>query len=127
VPNADLDVYVYGPDGELAATSTAAGTDEHIEIDDPADGAWKVYVHGWQTIGPSSDYTMWSWIVPNATGGSLTINSAPASATPGATGTVTVGWTGLETGLTADWYLGAVSHTGPSGLMGRTFVNVDNR
>ena len=126
-PNADLDVYVYGPDGALAATSTAGGTDEHIDIDDPADGAWKVYVHGWQTIGTDSDYTMWSWIVPNATGGSLTINSAPASAVTGATGTVTVGWTGLETGLTADWYLGAVSHTGPSGLMGRTFVNVDNR
>jgi subtilisin family serine protease len=126
-PNADLDVYVYGPDGELAAISTAGGTDEHIDIDDPADGTWKVYVHGWQTIGTDSDYTMWSWIVPNATGGSLTINSAPASAVTGATGTVVVGWTGLETGLTADWYLGAVSHTGPSGLMGRTFVNVDNR
>jgi hypothetical protein len=126
-PNADLDVYVYGPDGELAATSTAGGTDEQIDIDDPADGAWKVYVHGWQTIGTDSDYTMWSWIVPNATGGSLTINSAPASAVTGASGTVVVGWSGLETGLTADWYLGAVSHTGPSGLMGRTFVNVDNR
>ena len=116
--NADLDVYVYGPDGALAATSTAGGTDEHIDIDDPADGAWKVYVHGWQTIGTDSDYTMWSWVVPNATGGSLTINSAPASAVTGATGTVTVGWTGLETGLIADWYLGAVSHTGPSGLIG---------
>jgi subtilisin family serine protease len=125
--NADLDVFVFGPDGALAATSTAAGTDEHIEIDDPADGAWKVYVHGWQTVGGSSDYTMWSWAVPNATGGSLTITSAPASATTGATGTVTVGWTGLGTGLTADWYLGAVSHNGPSGLMGRTFVDVDNR
>ena len=126
-PDADLDVFVFGPDGELAATSTAGGTDEHIDIDDPADGEWKVYVHGWQTVGPSSDYTMWSWIVPNATGGSLTVDSAPASAVTGATGTVTVSWAGLGTGTTADWYLGAVSHTGPSGLMGRTFVEVDNR
>ncbi len=125
-PNADLDVYVVGPNGEEFA-STAGGTAELVDIVDPADGTWKVYVHGWQTVGPDSDYTMWSWAVPNAPGGSLSIGSAPASAVEGATGTVVVDWSGLGTGTPGDWYLGAVSHTGPSGLMGRTFVNVDNR
>ena len=77
------------PAPPAAPTSTSTSTTRPT-------GTWKVYVHGWQTIGTDSDYTMWSWIVPNATGGSLTIDSAPASAVTGATGTVTVGWTGLE-------------------------------
>jgi hypothetical protein len=70
---------------------------------------------------------MWTWAVPDATGGSLQIDSAPSSAVNATTGTVQVSWSGLTTGTTGDWYLGAVSHTGPDGLMGRTFVNVDNR
>ena len=40
---------------------------------------------------------------------------------------VEAGWSGITAGTTGDWYLGAVSHTGPSGLMGLTIVNVDNR
>jgi hypothetical protein len=45
----------------------------------------------------------------------------------GTTAPVTVSWSGLTSGTVGDWYLGAVSHTGPDGLMGLTLVNVDNR
>ena len=120
----DLDVYVYDPNGELYATSTRGGTDEQVDITSPMDGTWSVYVHGWQTIGADSDYTMYSWAISAAPGGNMTVDLAPASATLGVTGTINVSWTG---GTAGQWHLGAVSHTGPSGLMGLTLVDVDNR
>jgi subtilisin family serine protease len=124
---ADLDIYVFGPNGEEFA-SVAGGTDELIDIADPADGTWQVYVHGYTTPGGDSDYDMWSWVVPGASGGgSLSIASAPASATIATVGTVDAAWTGLGTGTIGDWYLGAVSHTGPDGPLGRTLVIIDNR
>jgi len=86
-----------------------------------------VYVHGWSTPGGDSDYDMWTWAVPATPGGTLSIVSAPTSATIATVGTVVAGWAGITAGTTGDWYLGAVSHTGPSGLMGLTIVNVDNR
>ena len=118
--NADLDIYVYDPSSTLVASSTLGGTDEQVDISLPADGAWTVYVHGWQTVGPDSDYTLHSWVVPLASGGSLVLDSSPASAVIGTTGTISVSWSALASGE----YLGAVSHTGPSGLLGFTLVNV---
>ena len=38
--------------------------------------------------------------------------------------TIAVSWTGATAG---DWYLGAVSHTGNSGIMGLTLIDVDSR
>jgi subtilisin family serine protease len=125
--DADLDIFVVGPNGE-EFSSTAGGTDELIDIRGPADGTWKVYVHGWAAPGGDSDYDMWTWAVPAAAGGgTLTIVSAPTSATNATVGTVQVGWSGITAGAVGDWYLGAVSHTGPSGVMGLTLVNIDNR
>jgi subtilisin family serine protease len=125
--DADLDIFVYDPSGALFATSTAGGTEELVDISNPADGTWSVYVHGWSAPGGDSDYDMWTWAVPLATGGSLSIDSAPTSATIGTVGTIDISWTGLTSGSIGDWYLGAVSHNGPSGVMGYTFVNIDNR
>jgi hypothetical protein len=122
--DADLDVYVYDPNNQLVASSTLPATDELVEISQPADGTWSVYVHGWAAPGGDSDYTMYSWAISNTPGGNLTIVSAPTSATNGATETITVSWTGATAG---QWHLGAVSHTGSSGLMGLTLINVDNR
>ena len=120
----DLDIFVYDPNGQFAASSTNGGTDELIDIELPMDGTWSVYVHGWQTAGPSADYDMYSWIISATPGGNLSIVSAPTSATLGAVETIDIGWTGATAG---QWYLGAVSHTGDSGLLGLTLVDVDNR
>jgi hypothetical protein len=121
--DADLDVYVYNPSDQLVAASTLGGTDEEVTIQSPANGAWKVYVHGWQTIGPDSAYTLYSWAVPNATGGSLQVTSAPASATLGTIGTINLSWN--QPGAT--WNLGAVTHKEGATTLGRTLVEVDNR
>lgn len=122
--DADLDIYVFDPSGKLVASSTKSGTDEQIDIAQPANGTWRVYVHGWSTPGGDSDYDMYSWIIPMATGGSLSVVSAPGSATSGTTATIQIGWSGATAG---QWYLGSVTHTGNNGLMGQTLVNVDNR
>jgi hypothetical protein len=123
-PEADLDVYVVDPNGDLVASSTSGATDELVDIPQPADGTWTVYVHGWQTVGPDSDYTMYSWIVPATPGGNLTIDSAPTSATLGETATIQASWTGATAG---EWHLGAVSHNNADGLIGLTLIDVDNR
>lgn len=125
--SADLDIYVFDPNGDLVAASTSGGTEELVDILLPEDGTWSVYVHGWASPGGDSDYNMWTWAVPLATGGTLSVDSAPASATIGAPETIDISWSGLTSGALGDWYLGAVSHTGDSGLMGLTLVNVDNR
>jgi subtilisin family serine protease len=122
--NADLDVYVYGPSGTLVASSTLGGTDEEVTLQDPANGTYTVYVHGWQAPGGDSDYTLYSWQISNVPGGNLTVDSAPTSATLGAVGTIQLSWTGAAAG---QWHLGAVSHNEGSNLLGRTLVEVDNR
>jgi len=123
-PAVDLDLFLYDPDGNLAANSTNGGTDESIEITLPADGNWTLFVHGWQTAGPSADYDMYSWTISSTPGGNLVIDAAPTSATIGATETVDISWTGATAG---EWHKGGISHSGPDGLIGITSLNVDNR
>jgi hypothetical protein len=121
---ADLDVYVFNPSNQLVASSTAPATDEEVNIINPANGTWTVYVHGWLTPGGDSDYTMYSWTISATPGGNLSIDSAPSSAVIGTIGTIDISWTGATAG---QWHLGAVSHSNSGGVIGRTLVEVDNR
>jgi subtilisin family serine protease len=122
-PNTDIDLYLYDQDGNRVAASTAGGTNELIELALPADGTYTLYVHGWQVIGGTADFSVRTWSVPIEPGtGALTIESAPAAAVVGATGEVVASWTGLEPG---DEYLGAISHTTTGGaLLGLTLVDI---
>jgi hypothetical protein len=122
--NADLDIYLFNPSNALAATSTNPGTEETITIPTPANGNWTWFVHGWSAPGGDSDYDLFSWVVPSATGGTLEVDSAPASAVNGTVGTVNVSWTGATSG---QWHLGSVTHHRDGALLGRTVVEVDNR
>jgi len=121
---ADLDVFVFDPNGNFAASSTSGGTNELVDIVLPMDGTWSVFVHGWSTPGGDSDYDMYSWVISATPGGNLAIDSAPTSATIGSIESVDVSWTGATAG---QWHLGAVSHTGDIGVIGLTLVEVDNR
>ena len=80
-----------------------------------------VDVHGWQTDGPDSNYTLFWWAFgPDL--GNITNIDAPASATLGATGTITVDWEDLAAG---EMYLGAVSHSDAGGIFGLTLLEID--
>ena len=119
----DIDLFLEDSGGNTVAASTNGGTDELIELILPADDTYTMVVHGWSVPNAPLPYTLSYWGVPLASGGSLSVDSAPASAEIGVTGTVDVSWSGLAGGTS---YLGAVSHTGDVGLMGLTLVEVAN-
>ncbi len=118
----DIDLYFEDSEGNVVAQSTSGGTDELIDFEVPEGaGIYTMVVHGWQVPVAPLPYALSSWIVPAATGGSLSVVSAPPAAVIATTGTVTVAWTGLATSTR---YLGDVAHVGPDGLLARTLVSV---
>jgi subtilisin family serine protease len=127
-PDIDIDLFLYDSAGNQVASSTLGGTDELIDLEFPADDTYTAYVHGWQTLQPAgggtTPVTLYVWDISATPGGTLTIDSAPASAVQGETGTVVASWTGATLG---QWHLGAVSHSNAGGFIGLTLVEVDNR
>lgn len=118
----DIDLYLEDSTGTIVAQSTNGGTDELIELWLPADDTYTMVVHGWSVPNEPLAFDMFSWVVPLASGGNLSVDAAPASAVLGEVGTIDLSWTGAAPGTS----YGLVSHTGPSGLMGFTIVKVDN-
>jgi hypothetical protein len=117
----DIDLYLY-KDGELVASSTAAGTVELIDLTSPEDGDYILYVHGWETTDLTISYGLHTWDVPSAAdAGSLAITAEPTDAVLGATEAIQVAWTGLDAGTN---YLGAVGHNDGTGLFDLTLVEV---
>lgn len=85
----DIDLYVYGPDGSLLASSTTATDEEFVSIRFPADGTYTIEVHGWAVTGGSDTFEL----TVNAVQGTdivATAQSGPIS--PGQTKQVTVSW-----------------------------------
>ena len=118
----DLDLYVYYPTDAYAGGSGSGTSAEQVDVAFPPAGDYYVFVHGWGTDGPDANYTLFSWAVPATPGSSNMTVTAPASATLGATETITVDWFGLDAGTK---YLGAVSHSDASDLLDLTLIAVD--
>ena len=116
----DLDLFLEDSGGNIIAASTNGGTDELIELVLPADDSYTIVVHGWSVPNEPLSYTLNYWEVPVASGGSLSVDSAPASAVTGATGSVDISWSGLAPGV----HFGAVSHHDSVELIGGTLVRV---
>jgi hypothetical protein len=120
----DLDLFLLNSAGEIVGASGAGSTNEVIELELPADDTYTLYVHGWQTAGFEVGYNLNIWQVPLAAGGgTLAIDSAPTSATQGTVETVGISWSGL---IPSGNYLGAVSHSDGSGILGLTLVEVSS-
>lgn len=118
----DLDLYLLGPNGKQVASSGGSGTNEKIELVAPADGTYTLVVHGWGVGKPDTPFTVKSWLVPTASGGSLTVTSGgSATAVIGATQQVGVAWSGLTAGTS---YLGTVTHASGATTLARTLVEV---
>ena len=124
IPGADdVDLYLEDSSGAVVASSTNGGTDELIELAAPADDTYTLVVHGWSVPNAPLPFTVGFWDVPAASGGSLSVTGAPASAVNGQSGTVGYAWSGLGAG---QHYLGAISHSDGSGVIGLTLVEVDS-
>jgi len=79
----DLDLYVWHSDGLFAGGSGSGTSAEEVNVLFPMKGTYFVAVHGWQTDGPDSNYTLFAWAFgPDE--GNMTI-TAPTAATLGAT------------------------------------------
>jgi hypothetical protein len=82
-------------------------------------------VHGFETDqaagGPGANYSLFTWSVGlNDAVGNLTV-AAPPTVANGDRVDLQLQWSGLAPGSR---YLGAISHTTPSGLYDATIVNV---
>lgn len=120
----DLDLYIFGPDtaGFPFQGGSGSGTSaEQVNMLFPAPGLYLAAVHGWQTDGPDANYTLFDWSVSATPGGSLNIDSAPASATIGSTESIDLSWAGLDLDMK---YLGAVSHSDAGGVFSLTLIDV---
>jgi hypothetical protein len=119
--NDDLDLYVYDSGLNFVGGSGSGTSAEQVDVLLPGDTSYAVAVHGWQTDGPDANYTLFDWSFGLVDDRGNMVVTAPGSATLGATETITVDWSGLESDTK---YLGAVSHSDAGGLFGLTLVNI---
>ncbi|MFV0462828.1 MAG: S8 family serine peptidase [Nostocoides sp.] len=118
----DLDLFLLDSAGKVVASSTNGGTDELIQLIDPADGTYTLVVHGWAVASADTAFSVKNWLVPSATGGSLTVTSgSPATVSSGDVVTLGIAWSGLTAG---NEYLGSISHVLNGTTQATTVVSV---
>jgi hypothetical protein len=126
--NDDLDLFLfYCPNNQCTQIAESGGftADEEINVILPDAGSYLVLVHGFETDqvagGPGANYSLFTWSFGMADDvGNLGV-TAPANVTSGDRLSFDMQWSGLDA---ATRYLGAISHTTPSGLYALTLVNV---
>lgn len=124
----DLDLYVFGPGPgfPFAGGSGNVTSEEQVDIVSPAAGDYIVVVHGFETDGPDSNYTLFDWVVSSTpadgSGATDLTITAPGAAVLGTSGAVTVNWDGLAP---EQKYLGGVSYSDGNGQIGFTTVTVN--
>ncbi len=92
----DLDLYLYGPDGEVVGSSTSPTGEETVSVLFPEDGTYTIRVQGWSVPQGTDQFDL---TVRAVQGTGLTAE-APASVEAGSPAEVTIGWDteGLEPG-----------------------------
>lgn len=124
----DLDLYLfYCPNEECTQVAQSGGftSDEEINLVRPKPGLYLALVHGFETDqvsgGPGSNYSMFTWSIGEHDDvGNLHV-AAPQTVTNGEHLDIDVNWSGLDP---ATRYIGAISHTTPSGVYTLTVVNI---
>lgn len=118
----DLDLYVYRVSTNTLVGSSGGGTAaEEVNLVNPVADTYRVWVHGFATEGPDSNFTLFTWVLGTADAGNMVV-TAPSTATIGGTGTINLSFSGLAP---ATKYLGSVAYSGDPGLPNPTIVRVD--
>jgi subtilisin family serine protease len=117
----DLDLEVYNAAFTLVGSSGSATSTEEVNLRDPAPGTYYVLVVGYAAPAATADYTLFNWVLGTANAGNFTA-TAPATATTGGSGAITLGFSGLVPGTK---YLGSVAYGGTTGMPNPTIVRVD--
>ena len=119
-PASDLDLYVFNSGGTQVGGSGGPTSTEEVSLLNPPADTYTVVVDGYATGNPSA-FTLFSWVLGTAAEGNMTV-AAPALATTGVPGAITLSFSGLTPGTK---YLGSVAYTGAAGLPNPTIVRVD--
>jgi Fibronectin type-III domain/Subtilase family/Bacterial pre-peptidase C-terminal domain len=117
----DIDLYVTNSAGTLVGVSGNGGSDEEVNLANPAAGTYTVYVHGWGLPSGSSAFKLHAWVLGTSAAGNMTV-SAPASAVTGQSGAIGITTSGLTTGVK---YLGSVAYGGGASATAPTIVRID--
>jgi hypothetical protein len=115
----DLDVYVYRG-GTRVGQAADGDSNEMVTFTDPPAGTYTVYVHGFNTNGPSASLTLFSWQLTSADASNMHV-PGPVGTTTGGTVPVNLSFTGLTNGT---WYLGQTIYNDGTNDIGSTIVNV---
>jgi subtilisin family serine protease len=115
----DLDVYVYRG-GTRVGQASDGDSNEMVTFTNPTAGTYTVYIHGFNTNGPSANVTLFSWQLTPADADNMTV-PGPAPATIGGTVPVDLSFSGLDNGT---WYLGQTVYNDGVSNIGATIVNV---
>ena len=118
----DLDLEVRNAAGTLVGASGSGTSNEEVDLVNPPAGAYTVRVLGFATPnnGPVN-FTLFSWALGSTAIGNMAV-SAPAAATTGGSGTITLVFNGLTAGVK---YLGSVLYGGDPALPPPTLVRVN--
>ena len=118
-PGTDIDLCVFNGSTQVGGSGSGTSAEE-VNLLNPTAATYTVVVHGWGVVG-TSPFKLHTWLLGSADAGNMSV-SAPASATTGTTGNITLGFSGLAAGTR---YLGSVAYGGASGLPNPTIVRVD--
>ena len=116
----DLDLVVFNPAGTQVGSSGGGTSAEEVNLLNPAAGNYTVLVDGFATGNPST-FTLFTWVLGGTSAGNMTV-TAPASATLGSTGAITITTSGLTA---ATKYLGSIAYGGAAGMPNPTIVRID--
>ncbi len=87
--SSDIDLYVYGPDGSLLASSATASDEEFVTIRFPADGTYTIEVHGWAVTGGSDTFEL---TINAVQGTDIDATAQSGALDAGGTKEITVSW-----------------------------------
>jgi hypothetical protein len=116
----DIDLCVANSAGTIVGSSGSGTSAEQVNLLSPAAGAYTVVVQGWGVVG-SSPFKLHTWLLGSADAGNMQV-SAPAAASIGTTGAISLNFSGLTAGTK---YLGSVVYGGASGMPNPTIVTVN--
>lgn len=116
----DLDLYLFNSSLQQIAGSGNEGSNEQIDLVNPAPGTYYVLVHGYSVKTPNTPISVYSWNLGSSAAGNLSVK-APATATTGQSGKVELSVGALSAGK----WLGAVDYGGAGDAPKPTIVRVD--
>ena len=101
--SSDIDLYVYGPDGSLVGASFSPTDTERVTIASPADGTYRIDVHGFDVPGGSDEFDL---TIDAVQGTDVTVAGLASSLPAGGSDTFTIAWN--TTGKAPGTYRGLV-------------------